>query len=81
MASRNIITMEHDTLWCTVDRRIVLHQGKIAEMATGEGKTLVSTLPAYLNALAGEGVISLQWMIIFARRDSEWNGTYLNGLV
>jgi preprotein translocase subunit SecA len=52
----------------------VLHQGKIAEMATGEGKTLVATLPAYLNALAGEGVHIVTVNDYLARRDSEWNG-------
>jgi len=54
---------------------VVLHQGKISEMATGEGKTLVSTLPAYLNALAGEGVHIVTVNDYLARRDSEWNGT------
>jgi preprotein translocase subunit SecA len=53
---------------------MVLHAGKIAEMATGEGKTLVSTLPAYLNALAGEGVHVVTVNDYLARRDSEWNG-------
>src|SRR6478609_8505898 len=53
---------------------IVLHNGKIAEMATGEGKTLVSTLPSYLNALAGEGVHIVTVNDYLARRDSEWNG-------
>jgi preprotein translocase subunit SecA len=53
----------------------ILHEGKIAEMATGEGKTLVSTLPAYLNALAGEGVHIVTVNDYLARRDSEWNGT------
>jgi preprotein translocase subunit SecA len=53
---------------------IVLHQGKIAEMATGEGKTLVSTLPAYLNALASEGVHIVTVNDYLARRDQEWNG-------
>ncbi len=53
---------------------VVLHSGKIAEMATGEGKTLVSTLPAYLNALAGEGVHIVTVNDYLARRDSEWNG-------
>jgi preprotein translocase subunit SecA len=53
---------------------IVLHQGKIAEMATGEGKTLVSTLPAYLNALAAAGVHIVTVNDYLARRDSEWNG-------
>lgn len=52
---------------------IVLHSGKIAEMATGEGKTLVSTLPAYLNALAGEGVHIVTVNDYLARRDCEWN--------
>lgn len=52
---------------------MVLHQGKIAEMATGEGKTLVSTLPAYLNALAGRGVHLVTVNDYLARRDSEWN--------
>src|SRR5690606_33115611 len=52
----------------------VLHQGKIAEMATGEGKTLVSTLPVYLNALAGMGVHVVTVNDYLARRDSEWNG-------
>ncbi|RYY47663.1 MAG: preprotein translocase subunit SecA, partial [Chitinophagaceae bacterium] len=52
----------------------VLNSGKIAEMATGEGKTLVSTLPAYLNALAGEGVHIVTVNDYLARRDSEWNG-------
>ena len=53
---------------------IVLHQGKIAQMATGEGKTLVGTLPAYLNALASQGVHIVTVNDYLARRDSEWNG-------
>lgn len=53
---------------------IVLHSGKISEMATGEGKTLVSTLPAYLNALAGQGVHIVTVNDYLAKRDSEWNG-------
>ncbi|MEC8739810.1 MAG: preprotein translocase subunit SecA, partial [Bacteroidota bacterium] len=52
---------------------ISLHQGKIAEMATGEGKTLVSTLPAFLNALAGRGVHIVTVNDYLARRDCEWN--------
>ncbi|WP_144605996.1 preprotein translocase subunit SecA [Algoriphagus algorifonticola] len=52
---------------------MVLHKGKIAEMATGEGKTLVSTLPAYLNALAGRGVHIVTVNDYLAKRDSEWN--------
>jgi len=53
---------------------IILHQGRIAEMKTGEGKTLVSTLPAYLNALSGEGVHVVTVNDYLARRDSEWMG-------
>ncbi|MEQ8582237.1 MAG: preprotein translocase subunit SecA [Marinoscillum sp.] len=52
---------------------IVLHQGKVAEMATGEGKTLVATLPAYLNALAGRGVHVVTVNDYLAKRDAEWN--------
>ncbi|MBA4299937.1 preprotein translocase subunit SecA [Algoriphagus alkaliphilus] len=52
---------------------MVLHKGKIAEMATGEGKTLVSTLPAFLNALAGRGVHIVTVNDYLAKRDSEWN--------
>jgi len=59
---------------------VVLHQGKIAEMATGEGKTLVSTLPAYLNALSGEGVHIVTVNDYLARRDQEWNGTIFEWL-
>ena len=53
---------------------IVLHQGRIAEMKTGEGKTLVATLPAYLNALTGEGVHIVTVNDYLAKRDSEWMG-------
>ena len=53
---------------------IILHQGRIAEMKTGEGKTLVATLPAYLNALAGKGVHIVTVNDYLARRDSEWMG-------
>jgi len=53
---------------------IVLHEGKISEMATGEGKTLVATLPAYLNALKGEGVHIVTVNDYLAKRDSEWMG-------
>lgn len=59
---------------------IVLHQGKIAEMATGEGKTLVATLPVYLNALAGRGVHVVTVNDYLAKRDSEWMGTIYNFL-
>ena len=53
---------------------VVLHQGRIAEMKTGEGKTLVATLPAYLNALAGRGVHIVTVNDYLAKRDSEWMG-------
>ena len=59
---------------------IVLHSGKIAEMKTGEGKTLVSTLPAYLNALTGDGVHIVTVNDYLARRDSEWMGKVHNFL-
>ncbi|MEI4889736.1 hypothetical protein, partial [Klebsiella pneumoniae] len=53
---------------------IVLHQGRIAEMKTGEGKTLVAILPAYLNALTGDGVHIVTVNDYLAKRDSEWMG-------
>jgi len=53
---------------------IVLHQGRIAEMKTGEGKTLVATMPAYLNALTGKGVHIVTVNDYLAKRDSEWMG-------
>ena len=53
---------------------IVLHQGRIAEMKTGEGKTLVATLPAYLNALTGKGVHIVTVNDYLAKRDAEWMG-------
>ena len=53
---------------------IALHQGRIAEMGTGEGKTLVATLPAYLNALAGKGVHIITVNEYLAKRDAEWMG-------
>ena len=59
---------------------IILHGGKIAEMKTGEGKTLVSTLPAYLNSLAGEGVHIVTVNDYLAKRDSEWMGKVFNYL-
>ena len=59
---------------------MVLHEGKIAEMATGEGKTLVATLPAYLNALTGKGVHIVTVNDYLARRDSEWMGPIYNTL-
>ncbi len=59
---------------------IILHQGRIAEMRTGEGKTLVATLPAYLNSLSGEGVHVVTVNDYLARRDSEWMGKIYNFL-
>ncbi len=59
---------------------IVLHQGKIAEMKTGEGKTLASTLPAYLNALSGRGVHIITVNDYLAKRDTEWMGQIYNFL-
>ena len=53
---------------------VILHQGRIAEMKTGEGKTLVATLPAYLNALSGEGVHIVTVNDYLAKRDSDWMG-------
>jgi preprotein translocase subunit SecA len=59
---------------------MVLHEGKIAEMVTGEGKTLVATLPAYLNALEGKGVHVITVNDYLARRDAEWMSPLFNGL-
>src|SRR6202035_366869 len=59
---------------------MVLHQGKIAEMKTGEGKTLVATLPVYLNALEGKGVHVVTVNDYLAQRDSEWMGKIYKGL-
>jgi len=75
MAAGNLITWNMVHYDVQLIGGIVLHQGKISEMATGEGKTLVSTLPAYLNALAGEGVHIVTVNDYLAKRDSEWNGT------
>ena len=57
---------------------IILHQGRIAEMRTGEGKTLVSTLPAYLNALDGKGVHIVTVNDYLAKRDAEWMEKYMS---
>ena len=59
---------------------IVLHQGKIAEMRTGEGKTLVATLPAFLNSISGEGVHVVTVNDYLAKRDAEWRGAIYNSL-
>lgn len=71
-ASRRVLGMRHFDVQITGG--IVLHQGRIAEMRTGEGKTLVATLPVYLNALAGRGVHVVTVNDYLARRDSEWMG-------
>ncbi len=71
-ASWRVLGMKHFPV--QVIGGIVLHQGRIAEMKTGEGKTLVATLPAYLNALSGDGVHIVTVNDYLARRDSEWMG-------
>ena len=63
-----------NTITCRSSAASALHQGRIAEMKTGEGKTLVATLPAYLNALAGKGVHIVTVNDYLARRDAEWMG-------
>jgi preprotein translocase subunit SecA len=72
-AAGNLITWDMVHYDVQLIGGMVLHMGKIAEMATGEGKTLVSTLPSYLNALAGEGVHIVTVNDYLARRDCEWN--------
>ncbi len=71
-ASFRVLGMKH--FYVQVIGGIILHQGRIAEMKTGEGKTLVSTLPAYLNALTGDGVHIVTVNDYLAKRDSEWMG-------
>jgi preprotein translocase subunit SecA len=71
-AGRRVLNMRHFDV--QLIGGMVLHSGKIAEMKTGEGKTLVATLPAYLNALAGKGVHVVTVNDYLARRDSEWMG-------
>ena len=71
-AAARVLNMRHFPV--QIIGGIVLHQGRIAEMRTGEGKTLVSTLPAYLNALSGEGVHIVTVNDYLAKRDSEWMG-------
>ena len=84
-ACRRLIGQKFDIMGNTIvwdmipfDRQliggVVLHQGKIAEMATGEGKTLVTTMPAYLNALPGRGVHIVTVNDYLAKRDSLWMG-------
>ena len=71
-ASWRVLGMKH--FYVQIVGGIILHQGRIAEMKTGEGKTLVSTLPAYLNALSGKGVHIVTVNDYLAKRDSEWMG-------
>ena len=71
-AAKRVLGMEHYRV--QIIGGIILHQGRIAEMKTGEGKTLVSTLPAYLNALEGKGVCIVTVNDYLAKRDSEWMG-------
>lgn len=71
-AARRVLNMEHYRV--QLIGGIILHQGRIAEMRTGEGKTLVSTLPAYLNALEGKGVHVVTVNDYLAKRDAEWMG-------
>ncbi|MCR5516353.1 MAG: preprotein translocase subunit SecA [Lachnospira sp.] len=71
-ASKRVLGMEHYRV--QIIGGIILHQGRIAEMRTGEGKTLVCTLPSYLNALTGEGVLVVTVNDYLAKRDAEWMG-------
>ena len=71
-AGKRVLNMEHYRV--QLIGGIILHQGRIAEMRTGEGKTLVSTLPAYLNALEGKGVHIVTVNDYLAKRDAEWMG-------
>ena len=71
-AAKRVLGMEHYRV--QLIGGIILHQGRIAEMRTGEGKTLVSTLPAYLNALEGKGVHVVTVNDYLAHRDAEWMG-------
>ena len=74
MAGGNLITWDMVHYDVQIMGGIVLHQGKISEMATGEGKTLVATLPVFLNALAGKGVHMVTVNDYLSKRDSEWMG-------
>ncbi len=77
-AGRRVLGMRHYDV--QLMGGIVLHRGNIAEMVTGEGKTLVATLPAYLNALEGKGVHVVTVNDYLARRDMEWMGPLYMGL-
>ncbi len=86
LCGRTISIVDHPMTWNMVHFDVqliggmVLHKGRIAEMATGEGKTLVATLPLYLNALAGRGAHLVTVNDYLARRDAEWMGTLFNFL-
>ena len=71
-AAKRVLNMKHYKV--QIIGGICLHQGRVAEMRTGEGKTLVATLPAYLNALSGEGVHVVTVNDYLAMRDAEWMG-------
>ena len=71
-AAKRVLNMEHFRV--QLIGGIIMHQGRIAEMRTGEGKTLVATLPAYLNALEGKGVHVVTVNDYLAKRDAEWMG-------
>ena len=77
-ASKRVLGMRHFDV--QLIGGIILHQGRIAEMKTGEGKTLVATLPVYLNALTGKGVHVVTVNDYLAKRDSEWMGKLYNYL-
>src|SRR5579871_2700324 len=77
-AGRRVLNMRHFDV--QLIGGIVLHRGRIAEMRTGEGKTLVATLPVYLNALEGKGVHVVTVNDYLAKRDSEWMGRIYKGL-
>jgi preprotein translocase subunit SecA len=86
LCGRPVIVCDHELTWDMIhfDTQLIggiaLHQGKIAEMATGEGKTLVATLPLYLNALTGRNTQLVTVNDYLARRDSEWMGNLYNYL-
>ena len=77
-AAKRVLGMEHYRVQIICG--IILHQGRIAEMRTGEGKTLVCTLPAYLNALEEKGVLVVTVNDYLAKRDAEWMGQVHNFL-
>ena len=86
LCGRKVLVCEHELSWDMIhfDVQLIggmaIHQGKISEMATGEGKTLVSTLPLYLNALTGRNTQLVTVNDYLARRDSEWMGHIYNFL-